>query len=333
MDDKKETMEDKYNIKNNLETTLTVNVVDHNCEFCNYKTTHKSHYLKHLLTAKHCDETLPSTTVFSCECGKKYKHRQGLWKHKKTCGKIIENERKKRNDSTIDPNNNEINDSLPSDKEIILLLIKQNENLQKLHEESQKLHEETNKQQQDNQNIMLELIKSTTNISNITNNKIIKPTFNLNFFLNETCKDAMNIMEFIEQSKVEFNDFLQLETQGFVNGISNIIVKNLKALDIEKRPVHCTDLKRGTVYIKDNNEWEKEEENKPKLRKMIRKVADKNIKFFPKFKEAFPDYAKYNTKTSDRYSKLVVETLGGSGDNDAEKEDKIIKKITKEILV
>jgi hypothetical protein len=279
----------------------------YNCSNCNFNCIRICDWNKHILTAKHLtgkNGNQKNSKQFICNlCEKKYTNASGLWKHKKKCIKPFED--------------------IPSDKELIKLLIKQNEKLQKMHEESQK-------KQQESQNVMIELIK-TTNIQNITNN-MIKPTFNLNFFLNETCKDAMNIMDFIEQSKIEFKDFLQLESIGFVNGISNIIVKNLQALDIKKRPVHCTDTKRGTVYIKDNDEWEKEHETKPKLRQMIRKVADKNLKLIPEFKQKYPD-CKHDTNLSDTYNKLIIETMGGHGDNDNEKEDKIIKLISKEIVI
>jgi hypothetical protein len=309
------------------------------CNICDYTTSQKSHYDKHILTRKHKNSYIQlqnSHTIneknaeielkkFACLCGNKYKYRQGLYLHKKTCDYKEE--------------------KLLSDKEIILHLIKENsefkellkeqtrENKQMLLEQSRENKEIIQKNKEETNNLLLEIINTNTCIQNITNNKLIKPTFNLNFFLNETCKNAMNLVDFIEQSKIEFNDFLKLESVGFVNGISNIIVKNLKALDIDKRPVHCTDSKRGTVYIKDNDEWEKENEEKSKLRKLIKKVANKNAKLLPEFKLKYPDCIKSNSKYTDQYNKLIIESLGGQGDNETEKEDKIILKIAKEIIV
>ena len=120
---------------------------------------------------------------------------------------------------------------------------------------------------------------------------------------------------------------------GFVNGISNIITTNLKALDVTQRPVHCADNKREVLYIKDDNKWEKEDDQKKKLRKAIKRVATKNLCLIPKFKEAYPDCNRASSKYSDQYNKIIVEACGGSGDNDTEKEDKIISKIAKEVTI
>ena len=158
-------------------------------------------------------------------------------------------------------------------------------------------------------------------------------TFNLNVFLNETCKDAMNIMDFVDSLKLQLSDLESVGRLGFIEGISNIIIKNLNEMDVHKRPVHCSDSKREVMYIKDEDKWEKENENKNKLRKVIKKVASKNQRLLPKFKEEHPDCGKYHSKYSDQYNKLIVESMGGSGDNDVEKEDKIIKKIAKNVLI
>ena len=196
----------------------------------------------------------------------------------------------------------------PADKDLIMMLVKQNSEL-------------------------LEVIKNGTHNTNsnntITNNK----TFNLQFFLNETCKDAMNIMDFVDSIKLQLTDLENVGKLGYVEGISNIITSNLKALDVTQRPIHCADQKREVLYIKDENKWEKEDEEKKKLRKVIRRVAFKNQRLLPEFKKEHPDCGKYNSKFSDQYNKLVIEALGGKGDNDLEKEDKIIKNIAKKITI
>ena len=192
------------------------------------------------------------------------------------------------------------------------------------------------KENSDMKNIVMELVKTcaTNNIYNTThtnchnNNK----AFNLNFFLNETCKDAMNIMDFVESIKLQVSDLERVGELGYVEGISNIIVNNLNKLDITQRPVHCTDKKRETIYIRDENKWEKDEEQK-KIRKVIKKVANKNAMLIQQFKEKHPDYNKYHSKYSTQYHKLIIESFGGSGNNDLEKEDKIIRNITKNITV
>ena len=170
---------------------------------------------------------------------------------------------------------------------------------------------------------------NNTNSLNNNNNK----TFNLQFFLNETCKDAMNIMEFVDSIKLQLSDLEKMGEVGYTQGISNIITTNLKALDVTQRPVHCTDKKRETMYIKDEDKWEKEDDNKTKLRKVIKKVANKNIRLLPQFREKHPDYDDADSSISDKYSKMVIEAMGGAGNNDLDKEDKIIQNISKNVCI
>ena len=180
---------------------------------------------------------------------------------------------------------------------------------------------------------MYVVIKNCThNNSNNTNNSHNK-TFNLNVFLNETCKDDMNIMDFVDSIKLQLTDLERVGKIGYVEGISNIIVKNLNSLDENKRPVHCTDAKREVMYIKDEDKWEKENENKQKLRKAIKHIAHKNSKLLNDFKTEHPDCGKSDSRFSDQYNKLVIEAMGGKGDNDLEKEDKIIRNIAKEVII
>ena len=173
------------------------------------------------------------------------------------------------------------------------------------------------------------------NITNITNNNMINglnKAFNLQFFLNETCKEAMNMTDFIDSLTLQLSDLEDVGEKGYIQGISNIIVKNLKELDVTKRPVHCTDKKRETVYIKDNNMWEKDED-RTKMHKFIKKVVSKNMKLLPKYRELHPDCMTYYSKFNDQYQSIVYETMGGKGDNDFEKNEKIIKNIIKEVVV
>jgi len=211
--------------------------------------------------------------------------------------------------------------------QIILFLIKQNSELIKEQGNIKQLMIEQ-------QNIVLEIAKNgtTQNSHNTTNTNSHNKTFNLQFFLNETCKDAMNIMDFIDSIKLQLSDLERVGELGYVEGISNIIVKNLKELDVTQRPVHCTDKKRETIYVKDENKWEKDDENK-KMHKMVRKVTDKNFKMVQKFKEKYPDYNKASSRHSDTYNNIIIEAMGGRGDNDFEKEERIIKKVSKEVVV
>jgi hypothetical protein len=174
--------------------------------------------------------------------------------------------------------------------------------------------------------------KNTSTISNNNINSNNK-TFNLNVFLNEHCKDAMNITDFVDSLKLQLTDLENVGKLGFVEGISNIIVRNLKALDVHKRPVHCSDSKREIMYVKDENKWEKENDDKNKLRKAIKKIANKNSRLLPAFKEKHPDCTKSISPFSEQYNKLIIEAMGGSGNEDYDNENKIIKKIAKEVVI
>jgi len=161
---------------------------------------------------------------------------------------------------------------------------------------------------------------------------LIKSAFKIRVALNEACKDAMNITDFVDTIQLQLSDLERIGQVGYVEGISNIIVKNLKALDVTQRPVHCTDKKRETIYIKDENKWEKDEEQQ-KMHNLVKKVASKNQRLLPKFKETHPDCNKSSSQYSDQYNKLIIEAMGGRGDNDYEKAEKIIKKIAKTVIV
>ena len=239
-----------------------------------------------------------------CNCGKQYKHASSLWNHKQKC--------KFNNDHNICTNTN--------DKELIQTLLKQNTELQNsvIH----LLKAGTNNTTTNNNN-------NTTNANNNNNNK----TFNLNMFLNETCKDAMNITDFVKNIQIEMGDFEKLGDIGYINGISNIIVKCLKDMDVASRPIHCTDIKRETLYVKDEDKWGKDEHNHTKVRDAIKNIAHKNTKLLSHFKKDNPDCNKSDSKSSDKYNKLVIECMGGKGDNEEEKENKIIKNISKEITI
>ena len=288
------------------------------CDICHYNTFKKSSFDKHNQTDKHKkrmndskmvendSELVAKVANYVCDCGKIYKYDSGYYRHKKLC-KVEE-----KCTSLVVKEDNIDKDQL------ILMLVKQNAELIK----------ETT----DFKSMMMEVIKNGTgnNSHNTTNSH--NKAFNLNLFLNETCKDAMNINDFVESIKLQVSDLENVGEVGFVEGISNIIVKNLNALDITKRPIHCTDKKRETIYIKDENTWEKDE-SQCKMRKMIKKVVSKNQRLIPKFKEQNPEYNKSYSKVSDKYNKLIIESMGGSGDNDAEKEDKIIRNIVKNVVV
>ena len=285
------------------------------CKNCDFYTSNKKDFERHSSTDKHIILTnpnviTPKNPIFVCNCGNVYKHSSSLCAHKKKCN--------------IPPVNDSNVDLIDKDQ-LILMLVKQNTELIKETSDFKSMMMEQ-------QNMMMEVIKNGTNISNNNINSHNK-TFNLQFFLNETCKDAMNIMEFVDSIKIQLDDLENVGNLGYVDGISKIIVKNLISLDETKRPVHCTDSKREVMYVKDEDKWEKENENKQKMRKMIKHVTHKNSKLLKEFKTKYPGCEKSESKFSDKYDKLIIEAMGGKGDNDLEKEDKIIRNIAKKVII
>jgi len=277
------------------------------CEFCDFNTYKKQDFNRHVSTQKHKNNVLTTndnqknSKKYICDiCEKEYNDRAGLWRHKKSCN--IQKEYINTNEKIIDDN-------------LIVMLINECKDLRDENKE------------------LIEIIKNGTHNTNSHNTNSHNKTFNLQFFLNETCKDAMNIMDFVDSIKLQLSDLEKIGKIGYVQGLSNIITTNLKALDVTQRPIHCTDNKREILYVKDEDKWEKESEEKKKLRKVIKHVAHKNSKLITEFKNKYPDCLKSESKYSDQYNKIVVESFGGSGDNDNEKENKIIKNIAKGVVI
>ena len=277
------------------------------CNFCDYSTSYSKDYNKHIMTRKHQNRTIlneksSKIPLFVCACGKSYAARNSLWYHKQKCSSIKNELDNKNNieESDIYGIDNII------DKNFVLSILQQNNDLHKQ---------------------VIKLLNNGTH--HITNNN--NKTFNLNVFLNETCKNAMNITDFVNSLQFHLSDFEKLGDVGYINGMSNLIIKNLKDMDITERPVHCTDKKREVLYVKDNNKWDKETQNKPKLRKAIKQVAHKNALLLQEFKEKYPDCMKSESRHSDTYNKLIIEAMGGLDYKEEEQEDKIIKRLAKEV--
>ena len=299
------------------------------CKLCDFKCSKQSDYDRHILTPKHQKATkmLYNATYFTpknaenfvCDkCCKNFKHSSSLYRHRKNCQIIenSENNQENNNNNNNNNNNKNIDKNTENKDELINYLIKENQEFKSL---------------------ILEIVKKDTITNNNNNNNINtnshNKTFNLNFFLNETCKDAMNIMDFVDSLKLQLSDLENVGKLGYVDGISKIIVQNLKSLDETKRPVHCTDSKREVMYVKDENKWEKENENKQKMRKVIKHITHKNSKLLKEFKTKYQGCEKSDSKYSDKYDKLIIEAMGGKGDNDLEKEDKIIRNIAKVVII
>jgi hypothetical protein len=289
------------------------------CKICDYGTCKKSSYDDHLLSAKHFKRqkgndletngnsdaefmTKSSSSKYTCEnCDKEFKTRSGLWKHKKIC-------------------NYQMNEHFgTTDKELMMQILKDNSELK---------------------NIIFKVVESglvnnshnTTNNSNNTNchNK----AFNLNFFLNETCKDALNMSDFIKLIQPSFDDLENTGRKGYVEGITDLILKNLRALDQSKRPIHCSDLKRSTLYIRENNHWGKEDEDKPILTNAIKAIAHQNIKKIHAWTEKYPDCRDPESKKNNMYLKIVSNSMcGGTEEETKTNLNNIIRNIVKEVTI
>jgi hypothetical protein len=303
------------------------------CSYCDFKCIKKYSWERHINTIKHktnCNETNETNMKHlgakqndhQCKkCGSKLNSRTSLWRHNKFCNNQIINQDKNLDISNIDIYDNNMNIT----PEMILELIKNNSNLINENSDFKHIIIEQN-------NTINNIVKNGITTNNIThNNNNINShnkTFNLQVFLNETCKDAMNINDFVDSIKLQLSDFERMGEVGYAQGISDIITSNLQALDITQRPVHCTDKKRETMYVKDQDQWTKEDENKSKIKKMIKRIENKNIQIIPQFQKKYPNYANPKSHESDKYHKTIIEVMGGAGGSEG-KEGKIIRNISK----
>ena len=320
----------------NTNDKLPISEYKYTCKKCNYYTSNIKDYNKHLMTAKHkslqrksqLGEKIlnPEIKLYKCECGKTYKHSSSLYGHKKTC-KLINN--------IID--NSESDNKLETQEEktviepdldyknMFIELIKQNADFKSLIIEQQKENQTLQKQ-------LIDVVKEGKNINSnntITNNQ----NFNLNFFLNNTCKDAMNMSEFIENMDVNFKDIEYIGRNGYVNGMTNMILSRIKDLDVTKRPLHCTDLKRETMYIKDNDEWNKDTPDNTQLRNMVKIVAKHNQYQFPLWREKHPASDDMNSETFEFSLKMIQNILGDVGEEHIKLDNKVMRNLSKHILV
>jgi len=284
------------------------------CKICDYTTSKKSSIDKHLLTSKHTNRTIlnkiehkKKTNDYSCKiCKKIYKARNSLWYHEQKCIKLIEED-----------------NQISNNKEMINLLIKENIDFKNIILDLVKNNGDLQKQ-------MLDGYKSgnTTNINNNSHNK----TFNLQVFLNEECKDAMNIMDFVNSMTLQLSDLEDVGNLGYVEGISKIIIQKLNEIDIYKRPIHCSDAKRDTVYVRDNDVWEKENITYDKLRKAIKYITKKNGELLVPWSEKHPSCMNIEHPQNDIYMRLMSQAMGGKEEFVCS-ENKIIKKISKAIII
>ena len=291
------------------------------CIYCDYKCCVKFSYDRHLMTSKHINksqmkqnETIETNKKrkekkekkenHACKCGIVYYSRTSLWRHKKTCVTVNNVELHGQHDG----NNNEL----------INYLIKENKEFK---------------------NLILEIVKTDTmnNCNNNTNNNNINSnnkTFNLQFFLNETCKNALNIDDFVSSIQVSLSELENTGRRGYIEGISNIILNKLNKLSHCDRPLHCSDHKRETMYIKNDNQWIKETEEKPILKKAIKTIANENIKQINTWRQQHPDCTDSESNKNNLYLKIVSNSMCGSTKEESEKNyEKIISNVAKQVII
>jgi hypothetical protein len=279
------------------------------CNICEFTSSKECNYSRHLLTSKHKNlmfidkkRSDDAKKIHECKCGKKYKHLSTLCAHRKDCSSHLDT-----NDNKIVAQNSP--DEVKNLTNMVMELIKSNTELQKQ---------------------MIDVCKN----SNTTNNNINShnKTFNLNLFLNEKCKDAMNISDFANTFDLQLSDLESVGELGYVEGMTKIIVDKLNGMDIYKRPMHCSDAKREIIYVKDENVWAKEEKNNPKLRQAIKCVTFRNMKLVATWSDANPESKDHESKLNDKYMDLVIQSTGGKGAI-TDSENKIIRRIAKEIVI
>lgn len=306
------------------------------CQSCDYSCSRKSLWDQHLDTLKHQKAknanllSNEANTKYTCEnCNITFKHQSSYCRHKKKC------EQELSHVINTPPNKDDV-------FELVKCLITENAELKTLMVEQQtKMMEQ--------QNLVLEIAKNginntntntnshntsnnTSNNNTTTNNN--NKTFNLNFFLNETCKNAMNLNQFVDEMVLNLSDLEETGRIGFAEGISNMIMKRLRALDVTERPIHCSDLKRETLYIKNENKWEKEDENKPILTNAVKNIAGKNMMQIFDWQKAHPDYNDPDTRTSDKYMKMLTNVMSGGTEEETNANyDKIIRNLIKEAAI
>ena len=286
------------------------------CNTCYFKSCSKNDYNRHLLTKKHLSNTCQWKSLektqekcYECVCGKSYKDNSGLWRHKHKCDELFSQKSVSSNIITT---------------ELVLELIKDNKDLKNIIlEQNHTINNVVDK---------CSLNGSTNNSHNTINSH--NKAFNINVFLNETCKEAINISDLVNSIKVSFAELENTGRKGYITGISNIITKNLNDLEEHQRPLHCSDYKREIIYIKDNDKWEKETDDKPILTNAIKVIANKNIKCIKAWKDKYPDCTSSDSKNNNKYLKIVSNSMNGITEDESNKNiSKIISNISKETII
>ena len=296
------------------------------CEICDFKSCKQNEYNRHIETVKH--KRLHETTeknsnieprIFSCICGKTYNHHTSLSKHKRDCRVLDKNKSTNdvmNNETTTGNGNGPGNENVIITKEMFMAIINDRQEMLKI---IKSLSEHPNTSNANN----------TTNSNNtITNSHNNNSTFNMNMFLNEKCKDAMNMKDFVNSIQLNMTDMENMDRLGYVEGMSTIFIDNLQKTDLYKRPVHCSDIKRETLYVKENNKWEREGPDHAKMTKAVLAVEHKNVVLVNEWANANPRVLNSNTRENDKYFRLSkIVTDGDKEGNIA----KVIRKVAKRV--
>jgi len=318
-----------------METNSIPKIPKYECFECGIKTNNKKDFNKHLNTAKHLKiikgedngdggNKLP---IYNCKlCNKTYNSRNGLWKHKPKCNYKNAN----GNDIISDEENIIINTKLTQDSSEVIHLTNLVIKLMNSNDEIQKQNSDLHKKTIELQEKMLDVCKNSNTTNNMNN--CYNKTFNMQVFLNEKCKDAMNLTDFVNSMTLDFSDLEELGELGYVEGISRQMVRKLNEMDVYKRPIHCSDLKRETMYVRDNNVWEKETQLYDNLRKAIKYITKKNGDLMIPWRDAHPQCMKLEHPLNDTYLGIMNQAMGGKGEF-FDSESKIIRKISKSVTI
>ena len=300
------------------------------CTICDYQCSNKKDFTRHLTTSKHakrengnewkCLEIKKPhsiTHTIQCDCGKIFVTNAGLWKHKKKCDGV-------QHDGMVSPSPVEHkSDTIKEMKDMIFTLVTQNKDMQTLIVEQNRTIVELTKNNQ-----------TTNNTIHNTHTNSHNKTFNLNLFLNETCKDAMNITDFVKSLNLNLSDLEKVGELGYAEGITRVFVKGLNDLDITKRPIHCSDLKREILHIKDQDKWERDTTNQDRLKNAIKELSNKNIMLLDDWQRENPGCTEYDNRKNDLYLRMVVESMGPTDETSAKKDfGKIIRTIARNTII
>jgi len=306
----------------NTNKKMPKNAINYYCEKCDFKCIKLSNWESHVLTRKHEIRTNTNMAlnknakIYTCDCGKKYTHASSLWNHKQKCNLTHDNSIKDINpipvaQNTILGTNDE--------SKIVTMLLQQNQEFKDLLLDQNKT--------------IIELSKNNQTINNTHTNSHNK-TFNLHFFLNETCKDAMNLSDFVKGLQLNFAELEKMGEIGFAEGLSRMFVRGLNELDITKRPIHCTDVKRDILHIKNEGKWERETADQQRIKKAIKQIENRNVMHLYDWKDAHPGCGDWDSKINTKFLKMQYEAMGSGGEEQELKDyKKIIRKVSENTII